>query len=237
MLSQLSYIPTGYRAEAQSSILHLLQMFVKRQFALRSRRRKTHTEANAHGTGILCGRNAPANRLDTHRQEASMLNRDALTQAGIDVDEALERVMGNEMLLERVLGMFHALRSAARRRRRQRRRRRHRSRPLPQGDERQPVDEALVRACQQAARPVPRGILGRGCGAHAPARGGAPSHGRRRGGAQPLATRLPPDKPHTSRTLHRAVRALPHPRAPALEADRTTAPHHPRRRTRARNAR
>ena len=106
MLSQLSYIPTGYRAEAQSSILHLLQMFVKRRFALRPRRRKTHTEANAHGTGILCGRNAPANRLDTHRQEAPMLNRDALTQAGIDVDEALERVMGNEMLLERVLGMF-----------------------------------------------------------------------------------------------------------------------------------
>lgn len=35
-----------------------------------------------------------------------MLNRDALAQAGIDVDEALERVMGNEMLLERVLGMF-----------------------------------------------------------------------------------------------------------------------------------
>lgn len=35
-----------------------------------------------------------------------MLNRDALTQAGIDVDEALERVMGNEVLLERVLGMF-----------------------------------------------------------------------------------------------------------------------------------
>ena len=35
-----------------------------------------------------------------------MLNRDALTQAGIDVDEALERVMGNEMLLERVLGMY-----------------------------------------------------------------------------------------------------------------------------------
>ena len=100
MLSQLSYIPTGYRAEAQSSILHLLQMFVKRRFALRSRRRKTHTEANAHGTGILCGRNAPANRLDTNRQEASMLNRDALTQAGIDVDEALERVMGNEMLLD-----------------------------------------------------------------------------------------------------------------------------------------
>ena len=30
MLSQLSYIPTGCRAEAQSSILHLLQMFVKR---------------------------------------------------------------------------------------------------------------------------------------------------------------------------------------------------------------
>lgn len=35
-----------------------------------------------------------------------MLNRDALTQAGIDIDEALERVMGNEMLLERVMGMF-----------------------------------------------------------------------------------------------------------------------------------
>ena len=35
-----------------------------------------------------------------------MLNRDALTQAGIDVDEALERVMGNEMMLERILGMY-----------------------------------------------------------------------------------------------------------------------------------
>ena len=106
MLSQLSYIPTGYRAEAQSSILHLLQMFVKRRFALRPHRRKTHTEANEHNAGILCGKKAPASRRYTHRQEAAMLNRDALTQAGIDVDEALERVMGNETLLERVMGMY-----------------------------------------------------------------------------------------------------------------------------------
>ena len=35
-----------------------------------------------------------------------MLNRDTLQQAGFDVDEALERVMGNEALLDRVLGMF-----------------------------------------------------------------------------------------------------------------------------------
>lgn len=35
-----------------------------------------------------------------------MLNREALEHAGIDVDEALERTMGNEALLERVLGMF-----------------------------------------------------------------------------------------------------------------------------------
>ena len=35
-----------------------------------------------------------------------MLNRTVLEQAGIDVDEALERVMGNEMLLDRLLGMF-----------------------------------------------------------------------------------------------------------------------------------
>ena len=43
MLSQLSYIPTGSRAEAQSSILHLLRGFVKRRFAIRTCHRKTHT--------------------------------------------------------------------------------------------------------------------------------------------------------------------------------------------------
>lgn len=35
-----------------------------------------------------------------------MFNREALAQAGIDVDEALERVMGNEMLFDRLLDMF-----------------------------------------------------------------------------------------------------------------------------------
>ena len=37
-----------------------------------------------------------------------MLNHDTLTQGGINVEEALERVMGNEDLLDRLLGMFLA---------------------------------------------------------------------------------------------------------------------------------
>ncbi len=37
-----------------------------------------------------------------------MLNRETLAQGGIDVEEALERVMGNEDLLDRLLGMFLA---------------------------------------------------------------------------------------------------------------------------------
>lgn len=105
MLSQLSYIPTGYAPEAQGSILHLLQGFVKRRNARIPLRRKTHTEANAP-PGYTVRKDASGIRRTAHRQEAAMLNRDALTQAGIDVDEALERVMGNEMLLERVLGMY-----------------------------------------------------------------------------------------------------------------------------------
>lgn len=35
-----------------------------------------------------------------------MLNRTVLEQAGIDMDEALQRVMGNEALFDRLLGMF-----------------------------------------------------------------------------------------------------------------------------------
>ena len=118
-----------------------------------------------------------------------MLNRDALTQAGIDVDEALERD-GEETLLERVMGMYlddtHFDLSCA-----------MPSPPTtwtapsrqstPLRESRCPSTKPLFELANKQLS-LFREDHGRGRG-HAPARGGAPSHGRRRGGAQPVTRR------------------------------------------------